>query len=162
MSIKLSTDTLTYLGKFMDENEALKSTLENLKREREQLQAHLEKRIKELVEEHKARNMAEARCTELAKLHSAAIAQSVKFANELIAERAAHNKLKALCHERGFGTPLFYTPPKLPTPKWVVCFYRDGLELGTIIYTHTPLTSTLNMLQESLKASSWRLTYHHD
>lgn len=77
------------------------------------------------------------------------------------AERA-YTRLKDIYHKRDLGTPPFYAPPKLPSPKWVVCFYRDGLELGTITYTHTPSTSALNMLQESLKASSWRLTYHHD
>jgi len=162
MTIEPSDNPHLAIGKLIHENMALKSTLKILREEHENLNKALLAGHKELVEEHKARNMAEARCTELAKLHDAAIAQSVKFANELIAERSAHNKLKAFCNNRGFGTPLFYTPPKLPTPKWVVCFYRDGLELGTVTYTQAPSTSTLNMLQESLKASSWRLTYHHD
>lgn len=116
----------------------------------------------ELAHSKSKLNEANTRTAELAKLHSAAIAQSVKFANELIAERTAHNKLKALCNERGFGTPLFYTPPALQTHKWVVCFYRDGLEVGTITYTHSPTTSKLNAIQESLNATSWKLTYSHD
>ena len=92
------------LATVIQERDAAKAKLEPI-------QAHLEKRIKELIQEHSAQERAEARCAELERMHSAAVAQTAKFANDLISERTAHNKLKALCNERGFGTPLFYTPP---------------------------------------------------
>lgn len=80
---------------------------------------------------------------------------------ELKAEREAHNKLKALCNERGFGTPLFYTPPTLPKPEpiWEVSFYKNGTHLGDITYNYAPSAKLLNDLQESLKATSWKLIY---
>lgn len=157
------------------QNHVLRSTLEEYKksldglsnqltvvvRERDEVKAHLEKRIKELVQEHNAKNRAEARCAELEKVHSAAVAESFRFANDLIVERDAHNKLKALCNERGFGTPLFYTPPTLPKPEptWTVSFYQKDIHLGDITYTRAPSTKLLNDLQESLKATSWKLIY---
>lgn len=78
---------------------------------------------------------------------------------ELEAERTAHNKLKALCNERGFGTPLFYTPPIKPDPIWEVSFYRNGNHIGAITYNYAPSAKLLNDLQESLKATSWKMTY---
>lgn len=80
---------------------------------------------------------------------------------ELKAECDAHNKLKALCNERGFGTPLFYTPPTLPKPEppWTVSFYQKDIHLGDITYTRAPSAKTLNDLQESLRATSWKLIY---
>lgn len=205
-------DIITQLAAAIRERDAARARLEPL-------QTHLKKRIKELIEAHNAKHRAEARCAELERLHSAAVAQSVSFANDLIAERTAHNKLKALCNERGFGTPLFYTPPTRPNlsclidwsvefhtkhqgtikmhfgfgvtsayldslmdklgavrwdaippderaklkpePRWSVEFFNNEIPLGVITYSYAPLTSILNMLQESLKATSWKMTYSH-
>ncbi len=134
---------------------------DTLRSDKQSVEDHLEKRIKELVQEHSAKEKVEARCAELERLHSAAVAQSVKFANSLLAERSAHTKLKALCNERGFGTPLFYTPPTLPKPEpiWEVSFYKNGTHIGALTYNYAPSVKCLNDLQESLRATSWKLIY---
>ena len=165
------TENITALsyGKLVHENLAQRDLIKQLEQHLDLVKAKLddalksinEYRIKELVQDHSAKERAEARCAELERMHSAAVAQTAKFANDLVAERAAHDKLKAFCNERGFGTPLFYTPPTLPkpAPTWEVSFYRNGTHIGAIIYNYAPTIKLLNDIQESLKATSWEFVY---
>lgn len=143
----------------------LKHYLNNARRERDEVKAKLDDAQKEL---HNQKKITEMRKAEADRLDSATIAtygtlygEVSHLRAELKIEREAHNKLKALCNERGFGTPLFYTTPILPKPQptWTVSFYQKNIHLGDITYTSAPSAKTLNDIQESLKATSWKLIY---
>lgn len=84
-----------------------------------------------------------------------------RLANELIAERAAHNKLKALCNERGFGTPL-RTPPtaKRKLPSWSVEFSTKYNGNITVLFDDAPSSEQIDKMKERLDATHWTITYN--
>jgi len=129
------------------QNHNLRSTLEECKKSRDGLINRLTAVVHERDEAigevellkkelHTQKKIAEMRKASAHRLDSVACAsvgtlygEICHLRAELKAEHEAHNKLKALCNERGFGTPLFYTPPTKPI-DWSVEFHTK--HQGTI------------------------------
>lgn len=208
MTIEPSNTNPITIWTLIHENKSLKSTLEILTREHDDLQKrHIqqfedyEKRIKvqqhlilRAQEEQKRavdqNNYAHSRLTTIMKERDVALAklesisnanktateasemQTLKNAyafvqsvrdelwNQLNAERDAHNKLKALCNERGFGTPLHPINQPRTLPPWSVDFPTKDHGTVTILFCNPPSVARLDDLQERLEATGWTLTYN--